>query len=186
MLAAACAAAAPALAHDGFGDSRSVGSGALHLLTSPLSIAGLVGLAAALFRVEKPWPACAVFAAALAIGATFHAGLPSYAAPALVALAGLVAAAGVRPGPPVAVLLALCAGLGAGIATDLDQVTVGAVLGACATAAFAIVGLVAGLADLAGVARLQAVLPIAVRIAGSWVAALSLLLGALAAFTARS
>lgn len=172
----------PAAAHDAFGSSKSVLTGFLHLVTSPLSIAAVAGLALALLGLEEPWSL--VCAAAAGLGTAFAAALPAqvsaYAAPGGVVLVGLTAAIGQQPGRWLAPGLALCAGLAAGKAVELDAVTWEAVIGASGTVVFVTGCALVAHDDIVRFPWVRRILPIARRVLGSWVAAIGLLLGALA------
>jgi len=186
MLAAALFGCGPASAHDVFGNNRSMLTGALHVVTSPLALAAMGGLIAALMGIGETLSlGCAGVAA---VGAAATAALPGhfapFAAPAAVVVVGLSASLGLQPGSVVAAMLALIAGLAAGIATDLDVPSWEGVIGVAGTVLLVIGGAVAGLDDLSRLPGLARVLPIGRRVLGSWVAAIGLLLGALALRTA--
>jgi hypothetical protein len=172
----------PAWAHDAFGNGKSVWTGALHLLTSPLAVAAMVGLVLALFGVQERMSLVAAVCAAAtsALAAAVPAQIPAFAVPAVVVVLGLSAAAGLKPSKPVAVLLSLLAGLAAGAASDLDNPSWQGVIGIAGVMLFVTISALAALEDLARVAWLKNILPIARRILGSWVSAIGLLLGALA------
>lgn len=172
----------PALAHDAFGNAKSVWTGALHLLTSPLAVAALVGLVLALFGVAERMSlvaaGCAAVASALAGAVPAH--IPAFVVPAAVVILGLSAAAGLKPSKPAAVLLSLLAGLAAGAASDLDNPSWQGVIGIAGVVLFVTISALAAFEDLVRLTWLQQALPIGRRILGSWVAAIGLLLGALA------
>lgn len=172
----------PAWAHDAFGNAKSVWTGALHLLTSPLAVAAMVGLVLALFGVQERMSlvAAGCAAATAALAAAVPAPIPAFAVPAAVVVLGLSAAAGLKPSKPGTVLLSLLAGLAAGAASDLDTPSWQGVIGIAGVMLFVTISALAALDDLARLAWLKNVLPIGRRILGSWVAAIGLLLGALA------
>lgn len=180
-LALLLGACGPALAHGGFANVQPFWSGALHLLLSPLSVAAVIGLVAALPRTAAALPVPAI---ALGAGAAFVAaglGLPvvATAAPIGVIVLGLVAAAA-RPLPRWAdAVLAVLAGLTAGGAAELDAPGWTAGAGVALTMAYGVVCGVAGLAALQRRPALATPVTLARRIAGAWVAALGLLLAAL-------
>jgi hypothetical protein len=181
--------AGPAAAHGGFGGATSLGSGALHLLTSPLSLAALAGLVLVLGARPVPpaWALALLAAAAAAGGAVLAATTPAWVAPACVALLGLLAAAALPLPASAAAVLALLGGAGAGIGAQLDApLAWKPVAGAAVTLGFALTALLAGYGDLAAWRRAGAVLPLARRILGAWVAAIGLLLGALALFQGKT
>jgi hypothetical protein len=74
----------------------------------------------------------------------------------------------------------LLAGLAAGAASDLDNPSWQGVIGIAGVMLFVTISAPAALDDMARLAWLKNILPIARRILGSWVAAIGLLLGALA------
>ena len=171
-----------ALAHDAFGNDKSVWTGALHLLTSPLAVAAMVGLVLALFGVhERMSLVAAVCAAATsALAAAVPTQIPAFAVPAAVVVLGLSATAGLKPSRLGTVLLSLLAGLAAGTASDLDNPSWQGVIGIAGVMLFVTISALAALDDMTRLPSLTNVLPIARRILGSWVAAIGLLLGALA------
>jgi hypothetical protein len=176
----------PASAHDVFGNSRSMLTGALHVVTSPLALAAMGGLIAALMGIGEAWSLGCAGVAGVSAAAT--AALPGhfapFVAPAAVVVVGLSASAGLHPKNVVAAMLALFAGAATGIAADLDAPSAEGVIGVAGTVLFIVGGAVAGLEDLSRLPRLSRVLPIGRRVLGSWVAAIGLLLGALAVKTA--
>ena len=172
----------PALAHDAFGDSKSVWTGALHLLTSPLAVAALIGLVLALFGVQERMSVIAAgcAAAASALAGAVPAQIPAFAVPAAVVVLGLSAAAGLKPSKTSTVLLSLLAGMAAGAASDLDNPSWQGVIGIAGVMLIVTIGALAAFEDLIRLAWLQNLMPVGRRILGSWVAAMGLLLGALA------
>ena len=172
----------PALAHDAFGNGKSVWTGALHLLTSPLAVAALAGLVLALFGVQERMSlvAAGCAAAASALAGAVPAQIPAFAVPAAVVVLGLSAAAGLKPSKTSTVLLSLLAGMAAGAASDLDNPSWQGVIGIAGVMLIITIGALAAFEDLIRLAWLQNLLPVGRRILGSWVAAIGLLLGALA------
>jgi hydrogenase/urease accessory protein HupE len=151
-------------------------SGALHVLVTPLAVATIVGLGAALARASDRAGVAAFGAIG---GGAIAAGMLALPALADVAAGGTVivglAAAMVRRMPlAAAVLLSLVAGAAAG---TLAAPPTPAILPALGT------GFAAALLCLATVeiaTRLPRPLQLAPRIIGAWVAAIGLLMGALA------
>lgn len=172
----------PALAHDAFGNGKSVWTGALHLLTSPLAVAALAGLVLALFGVQERMSlvAAGCAAAASALAGAMPAQIPAFAVPAAVVVLGLSAAAGLKPSKTGTVLLSLLAGMAAGAASDLDNPSWQGVIGIAGVMLIVTIGALAAFEDLIRLTWLQNLLPVGRRILGSWVAAMGLLLGALA------
>ena len=172
----------PALAHDAFGNGKSVWTGALHLLTSPLAIAALAGLVLALFGVQERMSVVAAgcAAAASAMAGAVPTQIPAFAIPASVVVLGLSAAAGLKPSKTGTVLLSLLAGMAAGAASDLDNPSWQGVIGIAGVMLIVTISALAAFEDLSRLAWLKNLLPIGRRILGSWVAAMGLLLGALA------
>ena len=154
----------------------------MHLLTSPLAVAALVGLVLALFGVHERMSlvgaGCAAAAAALA-GAV-PAQIPAFTVPMAVVVLGLSAAVGLKPSKTGTVLLSLLADMAAGAASDLDNPSWQGVIGIAGVMLIVTIGALAAFEDLIRLAWLQNLLPVGRRILGSWVAAIGLLLGALA------
>lgn len=171
-----------ARAHAAFDDGVSIWSGALHVLTSPLSIAAIVGLALVGAGVRDPWTPVAGGLAGCAAGLAAWCApwAPIWLAPALVALIGLVAVSGARTGPLAVAALSICAGMAAGLGAELEQPGVQTISSAAAATCVALVLALVWTDELAKVGFLKPVLPIGKRIAGSWIAAMALLVGALA------
>ena len=171
----------PAWAHDAFGNGKSVWTGALHVLTSPLAVAAMVGLVLALSGVQERMSLVAAVCAAAtsALAAAVPTQIPAFVVPAAVVVLGLSAAAGLKPSKAGTVLLSLLAGL-AGRASDLDTPSWQGVIGVAGVMLFVTISALAALDDLVRLAWLKNILPIGRRILGSWVAAIGLLLGALA------
>ena len=171
-----------AWAHGLSGSSTSIWTAAHHLFTSPLSLAALIGLALVLFGIREPTSfIAAALAAAAAVAATLwlpH--IPPVAAPAAVVVIGLSAVAGLNPSTGFSLILAVLAGLAAGSAADLEQPRWQDLAGMAVTVLIATFWMLAVSDNLNRSGQLQAVLPIARRVLGSWVAAIAMLLGALA------
>ena len=188
LLAIGVLGANPVWAHDAFGNGKSVWAGALHLLTSPLAVAAMVGLVLALFGVQEKLSllaaGCAAVASALA--AAVPALTPAFAVPAAVVVLGLSAAAGLKPSTLGTVLLSLLAGFAAGAGSELDNPSWQGVIGIAGVMLFVTISALAALDDLATLAKLKNILPIGRQIMGSWVADIGLLLGALAIFSGGS
>ena len=106
--------------------------------------------------------------------------IPPVAAPAAVVVIGLSAVAGLKPSTGFAWILAVFAGLAAGLAADLEQPRWQDLAGMAVTVLIATFWLLAVSDNMNRSSQLQSVLPIARRVLGSWVAAIALLLGALA------
>lgn len=183
-----CLASGPAWAHGGLGDGKSIWGGALHCVTSPLSLAALLGLVAALFGVrERLAITAAVVAGVVAAGsAALASRVPVYGAPAAVVLLGLAAVAAWEPPDAGVWLLAVLGGAAAGLAADLDTPTWQGVIGVGAVVLFLLGCTLSAAHDLLKLPRLTSVLPIARRILGSWVAAMGLLMTALAVHLGKS
>jgi hypothetical protein len=182
LLVAGLVCCGPVWAHGGLGDAKSIWGGAQHFLTSPLSLAALLGLAAALFgTTERVFFPAIVLAGVCAAGAAALAGgLPSAAAPAAIVLIGLAAVAGWTPTRAAALALAVVGGSAAGLAADLDARSWQGSIGVAAALMLPLFGALAASEDLIKLPRLAAILPIARRVLGSWVAAMGLLMTALA------
>jgi hypothetical protein len=172
-------------AHSAFGTvGASIWTAPYHLATSPLSLAALIGLALVLFGIGQraSFIAAALAAAAAVLAAALLAHIPPVVAPAAVVAIGLSAVAGWTPPSGLAFILAALAGLAAGSAAELEQPHWQDFASMAVTVLIATLWLLATSGDLSKISRLQAVLPIARRVLGSWVAAIALLLGALAVF----
>ena len=152
------------------------------MLTSPLSLAALIGLALVLFGIKEPasFIAAALASAAAALATLWLVHIPPVAAPAAVVVIGLGAVAAWKPSTGWAFVLAALAGLAAGSAAELEQPRWQDLAGMAVTVLIATFWLLATAENLNQSSRLQTVLPIARRVLGSWVAAIALLLGALA------
>ena len=172
----------PAWAHGGLGDGKSLWGGASHFLTSPLSLASMVGLVAALVGIRERLSllAAAVAGAGAGIASALTAYAPAYVAPGAVVAVGLCAVTGRTLPNAAALLVAAIAGVGGGLAADLDAPSLPGGIGIAGAMLFIVVCALAALHDLAGMPRLQTVLPVARRVVGSWVAAMGLLMTTLA------
>lgn len=169
----------PALAHSEFGGAAPFWAGALHVLTSPLSLAAMLGLGAALHKSSNAGVLWGLgLGGAAAFAASWSAGAWVAAAAFGPAAAGAAAALG-RPAPAVvAASLGLVAGASAGAGAALDPPpTFAATLGVATAAALVAIWTV----ELA--ARLPTALALAPRVLGAWCAAIGLLIAALVAFT---
>jgi len=171
------AAAAPAMAHSPFGADAAFWSGAWHLFLAPLALAALIGIGLACvgspFEQQIELAGLAGLACFL-VSWMLPTGSAPWFAPLPVSALGTSAVLAMPPRPWRARCLALLAGIGAGAAIDLDTATLGAAAGA-GTAM-----LVASVWMLELATRLQRRLPLAIRVIGAWIVALSLLLLALA------
>jgi hypothetical protein len=181
LAALALACSTPALAHGAFGSSKPLVSGALHLLTSPLSLVALAGAIAALCGLQGRWlvVASAVVAVGVAAGCIWGGRLPLYTPSAAIVVVGLLAVSGIRISNGLALPIALLAGLSAGIAASLDEVITPAVIGASLPAFVITAYALASYADFSHLPKVQSIGPIARRVLGAWVAAIGLLLFAL-------
>lgn len=182
LAGAALLSCSGAWAHGLSGSSTSIWTAAYHLLTSPLSLAALVGLALVLFGIREPvsFVAAALAAVAAVVATWWLPHIPAVAAPAAVVVIGLSAVAGLNPSTAFSLILAALAGLAAGSAADLEQPRWQDLAGMAVTVLIGTFWLLAVTDNITRSGRLQAVLPIARRVLGSWVAAIALLLGALA------
>ena len=190
LLALSLLCASPVWAHGGDGGGKPVLSGAMHLLTSPLSLAALIGLVVALAGLPERQSLVAGFcaAAASAVAAAlpaFTAPLPPSIAPAAVVVIGLTSLLALKPSTTGAVLLSLLAGMAAGHAADLDTPHWQGIAGIAGVVLFTVLSALGGSEDLARLLTtkmlwLKKALPIARRVVGSWLAAIGLLLCALA------
>jgi urease accessory protein len=180
-LAALALGAPPAHAHDAFGNAGAFWGGFLHPLTALEHVLAIVafGLLAGLQSPRPAFAALLAFALALALGgiAGMAGWLPpdlGFAAAGSIAVVALLVALA-RPLPP-AVLMALAVGLGL-----LHGAANGAAVPAGVDRIAFLLGIVAGPALVAhlligAVRRLEAPWTrIAVRVLGSWLAAVGLL-----------
>lgn len=190
LLALGFLCASPVWAHGGDGGGKPALSGVMHLLTSPLSLAALIGLCVALAGLPERLSliagvcAAAASAAAAALPA-FAAPLAPSAAPAAVVVIGLTSVLALKPSATGAVLLSLLAGMAAGHAADLDTPHWQGIAGIAGVVLFIVLSVLGGSEDLARMLKtkmlwLKNALPIARRVVGSWLAAIGLLLTALA------
>lgn len=177
----------PVWAHGDLGDAKSIWGGSQHFLTSPLSLAALLGLAAAFFGMPErvSFPAI-ILAGVCAGGAAALAGwLPTATAPAAIVAVGLVAVAGLTPPQAAALTLAVLGGTAAGLAADLDARSWQGSIGVAAALMLPLFAALAAFEDLIKLPQLAAILPITRRVLGSWVAAVGLLMTALAFHVSR-
>lgn len=179
--------ASPAWAHGGLQGSTSLWGGVQHFVTSPLSLASLCGVWVALMGVqERRLLAVALVAGAAAgLGAALAGYAPAYAAPVAIVVVGLSAVAALKPSNAGAMVLAFISGMASGVAADLDAPSWPGVIGVTAVEIFILGCALAVAHDLARIAKLQTVLPIARRVVGSWVAAMGLLMAVLAIHMAK-
>ena len=182
------AVSTPAAAHGALGEGSSFWSGVFHFFVSPLSIVAVAGLVAALTvgsigsigRPELPFLAFAISGLCGFLSARFPIHGAALAAAVGVVLVGISAASGHNAKQWLSPVLAALGGTAAGAAVELDTVTWGSA--SCVGVAifyFTFVG-VAAFQHLQTRPRLQAVMPIALRVVGAWVTAIGALLGALA------
>ncbi|MEY4910646.1 MAG: hypothetical protein RL761_309 [Pseudomonadota bacterium] len=171
--------ASPAWAHGS--DASPFWGGMLHIVMSPLALAALLGLVAALFGVnEDLCPSAAgvacVSAAGMAVLGASHVSLAASLAPVGVLLVGAAGLAGWRQTRPAALALALFAGCVIGLAAQLDNPLWQSVLGlALCVGAMVVLPLLA-FKEVKRFPKLQKIVPIARRVLGSWVMAMGLLL----------
>jgi hypothetical protein len=169
--------AAPASAHEVFGVTAApFWMGALHLVTAPLGLASIVGLAAAISFAPRETVAWSSILAGLTAFAAALWTTPSVAAAAPIGIivAGLFAALGFDPSRWMGLILGALAGFAAGSAAQLDVRAISGALGV------AVVVMSATLWVVEAFAYGRTALPLARRVIGAWVAAIALLLGALA------
>jgi hypothetical protein len=181
--------ASPAWAHGS--DEGLVWGGALHIVTSPLALAALIGLVAVLFGTQEQL--CfdlAVTTAASAALAGAVAGYwvgPSavkwaqYAVPCGLVLLGFTALMGLQPGRNASLTLAVLGGCTAGLAAQLHSASWQSVLGLTATTALTTIVPLMTHHQLMRFKSMRAIVPIAKRVVGSWVLALGALLAVMAA-----
>lgn len=162
------------MAHGAFGSMGPFWGGALHVFVAPLSVVTITGLAAALAPIPRGESGLEIVAAVLAaaLGAWLLTPWAQGAAAAAIAV-GLTAALGVTPGRTIALPLAVAAGLGIGSATALDAPTLIGGAGVALSAFMALAGAVAVFQEV------EPRLPLARRVAGAWVGAIGLLIGAI-------
>ena len=169
------AGAGQALAHSPFGSDGAFWSGAWHLLLSPLAIAALVALGAACAggAIERQIELAALAGLACFVASWFATpGVARFAALPVLAV-GTGAVFALPPTDWPGRLLALLAGAGAGAAIDLD------LRGVFPAAGAGVAALIGSVWLLEIGAHVRRRLPVALRVVGAWVAALSLLLLAL-------
>lgn len=161
---------------------KAVWDGALHILTSPLALAALVGAIAVLAGVRERLIFVVSFVAAVSAGAAFLISgyLPAYATPAMIAAIGLIGVGAWRPSTAFAYAIAVFSGLSGGLAAELDSPSIATIAGVFLTEIAILGGVLTAYQDLSSIEKLTAVLPIAKRVLGSWVAAIGLLMTALA------
>ncbi len=182
LLAAGLVLCGPTLAHDAFGGGKPLLSGATHLLTSPLSLAAMVGLIASAADARDPWPIMAggIAGTMAVVGGIFSQTLPQWTGAAGVIVVGVAAAVGTKTVPMGTVALSFVSGLAAGTAAKLDNPALPAALG---TGGVLFILTAAGLVAIGGLpdnAKIGFAVSIARRIAGAWVVAIGTLLSALA------
>lgn len=174
-------AAAPAEAHGALGNALPFWSGALHLFLAPMALLVVVGLAAAIAPAsvdELPWLLGAVGASSFLASSLLPEGLVLLVHAGGFAV-GSSAALGLKPGRYLAVVLGAAGGLASGAAIEFDERSMGAATGAAFSTMLAVAYTGMGLSWIAKR------WPIALRVLGAWVAAISLLLAALALATHR-
>jgi len=172
----------PVWAHGGLVGMKAVWDGALHILTSPLSLAALVGASAVLAGIRERLIFALSFAAASSAGAAFliSSYLPAYATPAIIAAVGLIGVGAWRPSESFAFAIAAFAGLAGGLAAELNSPSVPTIAGVFLAEFIILAGVLTAYFDFASMQKLIGVLPIARRVLGSWVAAIGLLMTTLA------
>lgn len=173
---------APAWAHGSPVGVKAVWDGALHLLTSPLSLAALVGVSVVLTGVRERLIFALALSAALSAGAAvlISSDLPAYATPAVIAAVGLMGVGAWRPSETFAFAIAAFAGLAGGLAADLHSPSMQTIAGVFLAEFFILAGVLTAYFHIASMQKLVGVLPIAKRVLGSWVAAIGLLMTTLA------
>ncbi len=188
LLALALLCGPSAWAHGGLTGSKSLWGGISHFLTSPLSLAAMVGLLVALFAISQRLSLAATTLAGVAAGiaSAFSGDVPAYLAPGAVTMVGLCALAGWRLPAPAVLLLAVLAGIAGGLAAELDAPSLPGGIGVGGVEVFIVGCLLAAAHDVAALVRLRTVLPIARRVVGSWVAAMGLLMTTLAFHVAKT
>ena len=126
----------PALAHGGLETASPVLAGAIHVLLSPLAWAAIAGLVLVVAGSQPGWlhRAWAAVAIGCVAGAMLEPHLSAIAAPAGIALLGACALLALRMPDWGTVVVALLGGAAAGLAAELDTVTVGGLLGAARSA----------------------------------------------------
>lgn len=175
-------AATPSFAHGGFGSAGPFWAGALHLFVSPLAIVVTVAAAAALaFQTTEVAGQAVIGAAATCFLACWL--LPSAVSPFAPlggVVTGICAALAYKPKRVAALVLGTLAGLSIGAAIEFDSRGMAASAGA-SVAAFMLLAY-----SRIGLFRVGTKWPIAVRVVGAWIAAISLLVGALSLSVIRA
>jgi hypothetical protein len=167
----------PASAHDVFGlNAAPFWLGALHLIVAPLGVASIIALAAAIAFSDGGTIVGAVIVAGVTAFVTAVWAPASLAAiaPIGIILAGLSAASGLEPRRWLGVLLGALTGFSAGAAAQLDVRAISAAAGV------AVAMTSAALWGVEAFVHTRRFVPLARRVAGAWMAAIALLLGALA------
>jgi len=172
----------PAWAHGGLKGASAILDGAFHILTSPLSVAAILGTAAILagthLRFSLPITLIAAFFAATAFLAAGY--LPTYTPPLIIGILGLLGLSGWQPPAIVAFIIAAVAGFSGGLAAELDKPTALTIIGVLMIEVIALEGIFTAYQDIAEIRLIAPVLRVAKRVLGSWVAAIGLLMTALA------
>ena len=172
----------PAWAHGGLKGASAILDGALHILTSPLSVAAISGTAAILAGTHLRFSLPIALVAAFFTGTAFLCAgyLPAYTAPLVIAVLGLIGLFGWHPPVIVAFIIAAVAGFAGGLAAELDKPTALTIIGVLMIEVIALEGIFTAYQDIAELRLIAPVLPVAKRVLGSWVAAIGLLMTALA------
>jgi hypothetical protein len=180
-------------AHAMFGSAAPFWSGVLHFFVTPLALAAAIGLMAVLAGSTERVIFWAVSSAALAtfFAADFlvAAGLPislQIAVPVAVAAVGLFAVTGANPTLWPACVIAVIGGVAAGIASGADARDWGGSLGAALVMLVLISWGATALVRLQTSRKLAAIIPIARRVLGAWIAAIALLAAALSLLSINS
>jgi len=171
---AICCATTPAYAHD-FGSLAPFWVGVLHVAVSPLSIGTILGLAGSLCvaRASHGIEGLAIATVAAFLAAWLATPIAAWASAGAI-FVGLSAASGLKPNALMAVSIGLFGGAAAGCAASVDAPTIVTALGV----GFGVFWMACFAYE--GFHRLEALLPLARRVIGAWVAAIGLLLAALA------
>ena len=182
LAAVAILGSTAAWAHGELGGGAGILSGLAHFVSSPISLACLVGMVVVVYVVEEDRVPAIVISAAVSAGLSsfLAASGPAYVAPIVTALVGLTAVAALKPSNTAAILIAIVCGFASGLAADLDPPTIARALGVSIAQAGLLGSALYTLPELGRARKLHAVLPIARRVIGSWVAAIGLLMAALA------
>lgn len=174
--------ATPSFAHGGFGSAGPFWAGGLHLFVSPLALVVLVALAASVAFLKTDDVAQVATAAAVTCFLACWL-LPSSVGPMAPIggiAAGVCAALGYKPKRFAAIALGAVAGVSLGLALEFDSRSMAASAGA-AVATFLVLAYLQ-----MGLSRIGAKWPVALRVLGAWVTAISLLLGALSVAIGRA